>query len=64
MKWKPQDIVALILTCGVIVILLILSIKSFFGVEPMSDEAAKITSGIIGSIITIISIYIGTKLKK
>ena len=63
-KWSPSDIIMVILASTISIVLLTVFVELAFTVEPVSDNVAKILGGLIGSIISIISMYIGAKIQK
>jgi hypothetical protein len=63
-NWSPSDIIIVILASTISIVLLTIFIELAFTVEPVSDNVAKILGGLIGSIISIISMYIGAKIQK
>ena len=63
-KWSPADIIMLILASTVSIILLTIFIELAYTGVPISDHAAKLVAGLIASIISIISMYIGARIQK
>lgn len=63
-NWQPHDIIILILTVTISILLMIVIIKPFITNNVMQPDSAKLLSAIITSIIAIISIYVGSKIKK
>jgi hypothetical protein len=61
--WKPVDIVILIITVVVSFVISMSVIRPLLSDKPMSIESAKLVSSIVVSLISIISIYVGSKLK-
>lgn len=61
-NYAPESIIVLILSLGIVVFLLALTLKSVFTEVPMSIEKSKILDSMMTSIIAIISMYIGSKL--
>ena len=64
MTWKPYDIIILILTITLSVILISIFIELALTDIAMTDTNAKIVGGILGSVISIISMYIGAQIQK
>ncbi len=62
--WKPVDIIILIITLVVGAIITLSAIRPLFSDRALSPDAAKLVAGIIGSLVSIISIYVGSKLKE
>jgi len=63
-NWSPSDIIMLILSATISIILITIFVELAFTDIPMSDTGAKIVGGLIASIISIISMYIGAKIQK
>ena len=63
-NWKPSDIIMLILVSTVAFAITSIFIEAAFTDVPMSDHSAKLVAGLIGSIISIISMYIGAKIQQ
>ena len=63
-NWSPSDIVMLVLSSTVAIVLISIFIETAFRNEPMSENNAELVAGLIASIISIISMYIGAKIQK
>ena len=63
-NWGPSDVIMLILASTVSLVLLIIFVISALTTEPMPEQSAKLVAGLIASIISIISMYIGAKIQK
>lgn len=63
-NWSPSDIIMLILASTIAIILLLIFAKNATSDVPMTDNGAKLVAGLIASIISIISMYIGAKIQK
>ena len=63
-KWKPWDVIMLILSLTISIILITIFVELAFNKEPMGDSNAKLVTGLIASIISIISMYIGGKMRR
>lgn len=61
-RYTIVEIVVLLLTVGIVLFLLILILKSLISDIPMSDARVEILDSILTSIISIVSMYIGSKL--
>lgn len=62
--WKPIDIIILIITIVVGFTISFSVIRPLISDRILSAESAKLIAGIIGSLVSIISIYVGSKLKQ
>jgi len=61
--WKPVDYIVAGLAIAVVLILILPLIATIvFGI-PITDAKAKIIAGITTSVIAIVSLYVGNKLK-
>ena len=63
-NWEPVDIGVLIIIAIVGVILIISIIRPFITDKTMSVDAAKLVAGIIGSLISIVSVWVGSRTNK
>jgi hypothetical protein len=63
MNWQPVDIIALILVLGFTLMLMLAMLRPLFTEETLSVESASLIAGLLGSMLTIITIYIKDKLK-
>ena len=63
-NWSPSDIIMLILASTVSIILISIFIEASTTDVPMTDNGAKLVAGLIASIISIISMYVGSKIQK
>lgn len=63
-KWKPYDIIILILAITISIVLIVIFIVTVFNEIPIADTNAKIVGGLLASIISIISMYIGAQIQK
>jgi len=63
-NWEPADVIILILTAVVVFFLISALINVILTGTPHNAEKSKTVSHIISSILSIVSLYIGFKLKK
>ena len=63
-NWQPIDIILLIITLIVGFSICFSIIKPTFSNAMLTAESSKLVAGIISSLVSIISIYVGSKLKK
>jgi len=63
-KFEPADIIIMILAMTVSIVLLISLLRPLFIDASMSAHGAEILKTILGSMISIISMYVGLKFKK
>jgi len=63
MKWTPVDVIISVLVFIVVWFLVLQSFWSFLKGIDMSPERAKIAENLITSILAVITLYIGSKLK-
>ena len=63
-EWGPSDVIMLILASTVSIVLLSIFAELAFTGVPISDNAAKLVAGLVTSIISIISMYIGARIQK
>ena len=61
MKWKPKDIVIVIITVTICFVLMMVFVSALFTGKELTDEGRKIVSDIIIALIAIISFWIGQK---
>ena len=64
MTWKPVDLIVLILAASVSLILLGIVYRAIFDKIVLDEARAKLMAGMIGSLLAIISMYVGAKLKR
>lgn len=62
-KWKPIDVIILILVLVIAISLIGAIIRPFITGHDGTIETNKLIAGMLSSMIAIISIYIGSKLK-
>lgn len=63
MKWTPVDIIIGILTFILVWFLVLQSLFSFLKGIELDEKKAEIVGGLISSILAVITLYIGSKLK-
>ena len=63
-NWSSSDIIMLILASTISIVLLIIFIVMALSTEPMPEQSVKLAAGLIASIISIISMYIGAKIQQ
>jgi hypothetical protein len=63
-NWSAVDIIILILVTIISLVLLLSVLLPFISGMPASDSTAKLIAGLIASIISIISMYVGAKIQK
>ena len=63
-NWNSVDYVVLILTTIISLVLVITMIKPFVTGIAITDANAKLVAGLIASIISIISMYVGAKIQQ
>ena len=63
-KWKPVDIIALMLAFLISFSILFAQIRPLITDVPLSLEASKFISHADGAIIAILSMYVGSKIGK
>lgn len=63
-KWETIDIIVLIITIVVALILLIAMVKPLITGEELSTDSYKLIAGLMGSLIAIVSMYVGSKIQK
>ena len=64
MKFKPEDIVVLILATTIGLFVLAISFRSLFQDAEMTESRVKILNTLLTSFVSIISMYIGFKMGK
>ena len=64
MKFKPEDIVVLILATTIGLFVLAISFRSLFQDVEMTESRVKILNTLLTSFVSIISMYIGFKMGK
>ena len=62
-KWMPADYIVMFLTLVIGTMLLLTSAKGVISRTEMSDQKTEMLIGLIGSLVAIISIYIGAKIQ-
>ena len=62
-KWGPVDFIALMLGLAIFIVISGVMYKTIF-IQSISAESNKLLTGIVMSVISIISLYIGAKLQK
>lgn len=62
-KWMPADYIVTFLTLVIGTMLLLTSAKGVISGTEMSDQKTEMLIGLIGSLVAIISIYIGAKIQ-
>lgn len=63
MKWQPEDIIVGILALVVALFIIGAILNTMVMGQTMTEDRAKIISGVVTSAIAVISVYIGSKLK-
>lgn len=63
-KWTPTDVIVLILAITVSLILLSIFGELMLNDIPLTETAAELVAGLVTSVITIISIYVGAKIQQ
>lgn len=61
--WQPVDVIILILVILISIILLLAITTPMLNLHGMKDNTSKLLAGVLGSIISVISMYIGAKIK-
>jgi hypothetical protein len=64
MKMKPMDIIILILTLLVSIILVLTLLQPLIYTTNLPEPVSKILANSLGSVISIISMYIGAKIQQ
>lgn len=64
MKWKPVDVIVLVLGSLAGLSLLITVIVPVILGEPISDSRAEMLSSVAMSIIAVVSVYVGARIKE
>ena len=64
MKFKPEDLVVLILATTIGLFVLAISFRSLFQDAEMTESRVKILNTLLTSFVSIISMYIGFKMGK
>ena len=64
MNWQPIDIVAMLLTVTLCFILSLSAMSPLITGNPLSDTKAKMLVGLVSSVVSIVSMYIGATLQK
>ena len=60
--WKPVDMIVAGLAIGVMVVLILPLINMFIHGSELSDTKTKMIIGLVSSIASIISLYVGSKI--
>ena len=60
---KPVDIIVLVIVICVCFVVLVPGINSMVSQTQLSEEKAALISGLVTSMIAIVSIYVGSKLR-
>ena len=64
MKWGSEDIIAIVIASSVCLMLLFIAIGwPNTERESLPPESAKLVAGLIGSLISILALYIGAKIR-
>ena len=63
-NWNSVDVVVLILTIIISLVLIITLIRPFVTGVAITDGNSKLVAGLIASIISIISMYVGAKIQQ
>jgi len=64
MKWEPVDIVVIGLSSSVLIVIFGTAVKAIVYKESFSEERSQIVAGIVASILAIVSLYVGSRLRK
>ncbi len=62
--WKPVDIIVAGLAIGIMVVLILPLINVLLGGSELSDMKTKMLIGLVSSIASIISLYVGSRIGK
>ena len=63
-NWKPVDVIVLILACILGFSLVFAMIKPLITTASLSPDSLKLIAGLLASMLTIVSIYVGGKIQK
>ena len=63
-KWKPHDYIVAALTAAIVYVVIMIGIGPFFDLNLNSDARAKMVTGMLASVISIISVYIGANMNR
>ena len=65
-NWTPVDVIVFVLAITVTAVLLISTTKPLFGGEDVevSENTAKLVAGILGSLVSVVSVYVGARVQK
>lgn len=63
-NWQPVDIIIIILTLLTCFILMMASIRPLISENEIDLDTTKILAGTLGSLISIISMYVGAKIQQ
>lgn len=64
MKWKPIDVIVLILTCSIAIMLISVILGSLISGKQLTPEGRELMGKIDLALIAIISFYVGNKTSK
>ena len=62
--WEPIDIIAMLLTVTICLILILSSVAPVITGTSLSEAKAKLLVGLIGSVVSVVSMYIGATLQR
>jgi len=62
--WEPVDIIVAGLAIGIMVVLILPLINVLLGGSELSDMKTKMLIGLVSSIASIISLYVGSRIGK
>lgn len=63
-KWQPVDFVVMAITVTISALVMAVIASRFVALEPMEDAAGERFAGMLGGLISIISLYVGSQLQK
>lgn len=61
-KWQPVDLVIGILTVTLSAMFIVGVVAEFYELQPMNEQEGERFVGLVGAVISIISMYVGAKL--
>lgn len=64
MSWRPADFVVAALTLTVCFIMGMTSLMPLLEFVPVDPEKQKLLAGVIGSMLSIVSLYVGAKIQE
>jgi hypothetical protein len=64
MKWKPADVVVILLTLTVCFVMGNAALMPLWEFKEVDHEKQKLLAGLIGSVLSIVSMYIGAKIRE